>query len=141
MEHKKIFKDYLFERGLRLTRVRDIILEAVFATHSHFDAEELYDFVRGKDVSRATVYRTIPLLVDSGLIKKSLFGLNKEKYEHIYGHPNHFHIICKKCGRVVEQIDKELESSIVKITENNGFDYQDYNLRISGICSLCKSSE
>lgn len=138
MEYRKIFNDYLQGRGLRLTRIREIILEAVFATHSHFDAEELYDYVRSKNVSRATVYRTIPLLVDSGLVKKSLFGLNKEKYEHIYGHPNHFHIICQNCGRVVEQIDKDLEQSIVRITENNGFKYQDYNLRISGVCSLCK---
>lgn len=138
MEHRRIFTNYLQERGLRLTKVRELILEAVFATHSHFDAEELYDSLKGQAVSRATVYRTMPLLVDSGLVKKSMFGLDKEKYEHIYGHPNHFHIICKKCGRVIEQIDKNLEMSIMEITDRNGFTYEDYHLKISGICSLCK---
>jgi len=138
MEYRDIFNGYLQERDLRLTRVREIILNAVFETHSHFDAEELYDFVRAKGVSRATVYRTIPLLVDSGLVKKSLVIRNKEKYEHIYGHPNHFHIICKNCGRVVEQTDKYIDSEVTKLTEKIGFKFIDYNLRINGICPLCK---
>jgi len=141
MDYRTIFIDYLQKRGLRLTRVRSIILEAVFTTHSHFDADELYDLVRHKDVSRATIYRTLPFLVDSKLVKKSMFGLNKEKYEHIYGHPNHFHIICTKCGRVIEQIDKGIECSIIRLAENSGFEYKDYNLRISGICSLCNNNE
>ena len=141
MEYRKIFNDYLRGRGLRLTRVRQIIVDAVFATHSHFDAEELYDLVRNNDVSRATVYRTIPFLVDSGLVKRSMFGLNKEKYEHVYGHPDHFHLLCRMCGRVVEQIDDDIESSIRRIAKDNGFEYEDYNLRISGICALCKNKK
>ncbi len=140
MDYRKVFVRYLQSHDLKLTRSREAILDAVFATHSHFDAEQLYLWMREdkKNVSRATIYRTLPYLVHSGLIRKSLCDEHREEYEHIYGHPNHFHLQCSSCGRIIEQSDEELEKLIKRLAKNNGFSLQDYSIGIKGRCSLCQ---
>jgi Fur family transcriptional regulator, ferric uptake regulator len=143
MQYKEIFRNYLLEKGLKLTRSRLAILDMVFDTHSHFDAEDLYQMIRTKDknVSRATVYRTIPHLTDSGLVRKSMRQEGKDYYEHVFGHPDHLHLICTKCGKIIEQTDRKLEAAIKKIATNNGFEYREYLLSIKGLCPLCHNSD
>ncbi|MBW6515771.1 MAG: transcriptional repressor [Candidatus Cloacimonetes bacterium] len=140
MEYREVFINYLQSRGLKLTRPREAILDAVFAIHSHFDAEELYQMMRNNksNVSLATVYRTLPYLLQAGLIRKSMCDESKEHYEHIYGHPNHLHLLCVACGRIVEQTDEELERVLNRIAKHNGFSMQDNTVRIKGLCSLCR---
>lgn len=140
MDYKEVFTRYLNSQGLRLTTSRELILEAVFATHSHFDVEKLYESLKEdkKKVSRATIYRTIPYLLNAGLIRKSFCDDQREEYEHIYGHPNHLHLQCVICGRIVEQSDKEIEAAIEKIAKHHVFTIRDYSLGIKGLCSLCR---
>ena len=143
MTYKEKFSLFLREKGLKLTKSRLVVLEMVFATHSHFDAEELYQMIWSKDksVSRATVYRTLPYLTASGLVRKSMRQDGRDQYEHVYGHPDHLHIICTGCGKVIEQTDKKLEAAIIQIAINNGFSFTDYQLSIKGLCSLCNNEE
>ena len=86
-----LFKDFLSENQLKLTPERRAVLEAVFATHRHFDAEELVQILRqmGKRISRATVYRTLDLLVRGGLVHAMELGDSRKVYEHIVGHRHH----------------------------------------------------
>lgn len=136
---EKVFENYLRSRSLKMTRPRKIILEAVFETHDHFDVDNLYDLIRKehKDVSRATIYRTIPLLIEAGLIKQSLRCQAKDQYEHIYGHSHHLHFLCVECGKIIEAESKEVEALIDKIAEEKLFKIKDFELGAKGYCSKC----
>src|ERR1019366_1353053 len=92
------FLDFLARKGLRLTGQRRAIIEAVFSTEKHFTAEELLGWAqrRDKSISRATVYRTLPLLTESGLVREMDFGGDHKFYDPNYAeHPRHSHIICR----------------------------------------------
>ena len=97
-KEKELYRDFLKSKNLKLTKPRLIIMEAVFENHEHFNVDDLYEQIKKKhkNVSRATIYRTVPLLVESGLIKQSLRCESKDIYEHTYGHENHLHFICEK---------------------------------------------
>ncbi|MFC1887938.1 Fur family transcriptional regulator [Candidatus Cloacimonadota bacterium] len=138
--YEKAFIGYLKERGLKLTKPRRIILEAVFKNHGHFDIETLYDQIKveHKGVSRATIYRTIPLLVEAGLIKKPLRQGFKDHYEHTYGHMNHLHLLCTECGKIIEVGTKQVENQLLDIVSKNDFHLSEYNISISGVCNKCQ---
>ncbi len=138
--YKKVFYELLKQKGLKLTQPRNAILEAVFHTHSHFNVDELYDILRKdkKEVSRPTVYRTIPLLLEAGLIKKSFTKNDKENYEHIYGHHEHIHFICLKCGAVIELENEELQKKLDELASNQNFKIKEKNVLVKGICSKCQ---
>ncbi len=135
-----VFEKYLVSKGLKLTKPRKIILDTVFATHEHFNVDGLYDQIRkkNKDVSRATIYRTIPLLVEAGLIKRSLRCLAKDHYEHTYGHDRHLHFICEKCGKIIEVESKETESILNKLAKIHNFKIKEFNIVAKGICQKCR---
>ncbi len=134
-----VFEKYLVSKDLKLTKPRKIILDTVFATHEHFNVDELYDKIRKKhkNVSRATIYRTIPLLVESGLIKQSLRCLAKDHYEHTFGHDRHLHLICEKCGKIIEVESKEAENILNKLAKTHNFDIKEFNVGAKGICKKC----
>ncbi|MBN1327651.1 MAG: transcriptional repressor [Candidatus Cloacimonetes bacterium] len=138
-EHEGLFRSYLDSRSLKMTRPRKIILEAVFAIHEHFDVDILYDRIRKKhrDVSRATIYRTLPLLVESGLIKQSLRCQAKDHYEHIFGHKQHLHFICNRCGRIFEVDSSGIEQDLRKLASGTGFRIEEINIEANGLCSDC----
>lgn len=139
-EHEKLFRDFLKSKGLKLTLPRRVILDTIFTYHQHFNVDALYDVIR-KDhhnVSRATIYRTMPLLVESGLIKQSLRCQSKDHYEHIYGHSDHLHFLCIKCGNIIEVESKEIEKTLKKLAATKNFDISDYNLGAKGVCESCQ---
>jgi len=140
--YKKIFNSLLKEKGLKLTKPRNIILEAVFHTHSHFNVDELYDSIRKKKehVSRPTVYRTIPLLLEAGLIKKSFTQDDKEHYEYIFGHHEHIHLICLECGTVIELENEELQAKLDELASEQNFQMTEKNVLVKGICSKCQKA-
>ncbi len=101
---KKKFMEFLGKKQLRITAQRQAIIETVFGTEEHFTAEQLLEWSRKKDksVSRATVYRTLPLLTESGLVHEMDFGKDCKYYDPNYAeHPNHNHIICQDCEKIV----------------------------------------
>ena len=95
------------------TPEREAILGQVFATHEHFEADDLLLRLKKKNIriSRATIYRTLELLVKSRLVRKVTFGENHTHYEHTFGHKHHDHLICVKCGNVLEFTNPNIEQS------------------------------
>jgi len=134
------FRDYLESKGLKFTPERRAILEEVFSLHKHFDADQLYESLRKRDehLSRATIYRTLPLLVESNLIREVFHCQDKISYEHIFGHEHHDHIICIKCGKIVEFKDDRIERLQEEICKRYGFRPVEHRLGIKGYCKECQ---
>ncbi|MFH1760161.1 MAG: Fur family transcriptional regulator [bacterium] len=140
MNEEKVFKSYLKNIGLRFTPERKQILNQIFSIHEHFDVEKLYARLRRRknEISRATIYRMIPHLVSSGLIKRVMRCREKDVYEHVFGHPHHDHLVCIKCGRVIEFIDEKIEALQSEVCKKYGFKSIEHRLGIRGYCSKCK---
>jgi len=138
-EQEAIFSAYLLRLGHKLTRPRQIILEAVFKTHRHFNAEMLYlQLLRAKqDVSLATIYRTLPMLIESGLIRQSHRMESTDYYEHVLGHPDHFHLVCKHCGAVIETALSPLSQIVSSVAEGKQFNLEEVHLTVFGFCKDC----
>lgn len=131
------FKEFLARRSLRLTAQRQVILESAFSTDQHFTAEQLLEWSRQRDksVSRATVYRTLPLLTESGLVREMDFGKDHRFYDPNYAeHPRHNHIICQDCQQIVEFESDELEQLLSRICQRLGFSAKSHRLQITANC-------
>ena len=101
MDEIEVFRKYVRKSGLRNTPEREIIIKEIFSTHDHFDVDTLYLRLKNKrcSISKASIYRTIPLLMASGLIKEAFYENGIVRYEHVYGHEDHCHFRCLGCGR------------------------------------------
>jgi Fur family ferric uptake transcriptional regulator len=132
------FREFLEIRGEKITEPRRILVRHIFDSHKHFDADELVADLRaaGRKVSRATVYRTLRLLVDAGLLRE-LRLTNRTAYEHDYGYPSHDHLHCTQCDRVVEFSNDEIRRIREAISLTNGFRPVGHRFVITGICSNC----
>jgi Fur family ferric uptake transcriptional regulator len=133
--------EYLAERGLRRTVQREAIIEAVLATKEHFHAEELLDMAKKIEpsVSRATVYRTLPLLVQSGMLRELDLGKDVMFYDpNFVEHPTHNHLICVDCDKIIEFEDPNMELLENCITRRLGFEPANKHVRIEGRCDELK---
>ncbi len=139
MKGKDKFKQYLKNRNLKFTPERKDILEAVFSLNSHFDIEQLQQKLKkmNKKISRATVYRTLPLLIESNLIKETLHCQSRVKYERIYGHLPHDHMVCLRCGKIIEFRNEEIEKLQMDTCRDKGFFPVEHRLGIKGYCKEC----
>ena len=136
-----LFRSFISQRGLRNTPEREEIIREIFSTHDHFDVDELYLRMRekGSKVSKASIYRNIPLIMECGLIKEVWHENGHMHYEHIYGHAHHCHIRCIRCGKVIEFVEKQLRQIEKRLAEQYDFEIVDHNLDIIGYCSECKN--
>jgi len=128
---------FLSEKGLRRTKQRDVIVEAAFGTTDHFNAEELHEMVRKIDrtVSRATVYRTLSLLVECKLLHEVDLGRDQTYYDpNFLDKPEHNHLICQDCDRVVEFEDDHITLLEDCITKRLGFTPSGKSIRITANC-------
>jgi len=139
MDEIQKFRKYVKDKGLRNTPERETIIDEIFSAHDHFDVDDLFLRLRskGKIVSKASIYRTIPLLIESGLIKEVYFADGHLHYEHIYGHKHHCHLRCICCGRIMEFADDEIVRIQNQIEETYGFVITSYRFELSGYCSQC----
>jgi Fur family ferric uptake transcriptional regulator len=137
---QKVFRNFLGEKGLKLTKERIAVLSEAFSFHGHFEPEYLYFRIRdsGSKASRASVYRTLSLLVESGLVKKVTRTEKGTVYEHTYGHSHHDHMICDTCGEIIEFYSKKLESLQEEICKENRFIGSTHTLEIRGNCERCR---
>src|SRR3972149_4932115 len=118
------FEDYLRKKNLKLTQERRDILDEMSGSDRHFGPEELLVQLRenGKRVSRATIYRTLDLLVNSGVVKKVCLGPQQFYYESLQGkNRTHSHMVCLNCGKIVEFSDPETENRITQICREHDF--------------------
>ncbi|HOX55383.1 MAG TPA: Fur family transcriptional regulator [Candidatus Paceibacterota bacterium] len=131
------FLDFLAQKKLRVTGPRRAIIETVFSTQDHFTAEQLLGWAQQRDrsVSRATVYRTLPLLTESGLVREMDFGGNHKFYDPNYAErPHHNHIICQDCGKIIEFESRKIEQLGNEISRQLGFKVQTHRLHITATC-------
>ena len=136
---KEQFLAFVKERGGRVTGERLAIFDEVFSQHGHIDAEELLTAMRarGLKISRATVYRNLDLLVDSGLARRQQLGRRRFLYEHVHGGQQHDHLVCTGCGRVVEFMSPGIAALQAEICRAHGFAPGQSTLQIAGRCLAC----
>ena len=130
------FLSFLKERGQRRTPERLAILDALYATNDHVDADTLYARLKedGVGVSRATVYNTLDLLIESDLVVRHQFGQQQAKYERAYAYWQHDHLICEDCGEILEFCDPRLQEIQETVAEIYGFDVARHALTVYGHC-------
>lgn len=135
----KGFVEFLRTKNLKLTKQRKIIVDAILNSHEHFNVDILYEQIKKKyrNVSKSTIYRTMPLLIESGLLKQSLRCQAKEHYEHARGDGLHIHFICEKCGKIIEEEGIEIENTIMMLSMNNHFQVKDAVVTVKGLCEKC----
>lgn len=134
------FQGYLQQQGLKLTTERQALVREIFGTHYHFEADELLIRMRDKrlKISRATVYRTLELLVKSGMVRRVHLGEDHYHYERVAENSHHDHLVCTACGGVLEFHDPQLEERQLLICARRGFTPTFHNLQILGICGKCR---
>ncbi len=135
------FREFLEIRAEKLTERRRLLVEHIFNSHKHFDADELVRDLHeaGHRVSRATVYRTLRLLVEAGLLRE-LRLTNRSAFEHDYGYPAHDHLHCTSCNRVVEFRNDEVLRLRDAVSVAHGFRPSGHRFLITGICAACSRS-
>jgi Fur family transcriptional regulator, ferric uptake regulator len=137
------FEEFLQSRGKRITRQRRIIVDQVFSTHEHFDADalvaDMMRVARGEKVSRPTVYRTLSELVEAGLLRKMVLD-GRAVYEHDYGYPQHDHLYCQQCGKLIEFFSDELQQIRDAVGREHHFRVTGHRLIITGTCSECRQA-
>lgn len=138
-EWRSAFKAYLKNHGINFTIARDRILAAVLELTEHFEAEQVLHVLKqhGWNVGKATVYRTLPLLVDCGIIKQVRFDAFRAHYEHSFGEHPHDHIVCRRCGRIVEFSADEVVEMCRRIAKRHNFHLISHRFQLSGLCWEC----
>jgi len=134
------FEEYLQSKNLRNTDQRRFLIEQVFSRHAHFDADQLMEQLPTKGatnyVSRPTVYRTLREFVDAGLLNR--FELDgRSVYEHDYGYPQHDHLYCNKCRKLIEFTSQEILKIRECVAKQHRFRARDHRFIIEGTCDEC----
>lgn len=139
-EKKKQFESLLQEKGLKLTYERRQIFDEIEKLTGHFDADSLYDRFKKKNlrISRDTVYRTLPLLLESGVIQKSVGEGKREFFEPVSAKGHHDHMLCIRCGKFIEFKSNEIETLQDEICRKHQFKLIFHDHRLFGICSACQ---
>jgi Fur family ferric uptake transcriptional regulator len=136
---KEILRSYLKEKGHRITPERFMVLEAIYRADGHLDADDMYLQMKntGSRVSRATVYNTLDVLVECGLVQKQQFGNNQSFYERAYSYQQHDHLVCTECGKVLEFCDPRVLEIQKMVEKYFDFRIKSHSLHFQGICNGC----
>ncbi len=137
------FLKYLREHHIRYTRPRRLILRAVLAIDEYFEAEQLLAELRqaGHRVGKATVYRTLPLLVDCGILRRVRFSDTQTHYACSFLEDPPDHMVCRRCGRIVEFSSAETLALREKVARAHGFKPLSHRFQVSGWCEGCARVE
>ncbi|MBT5471937.1 MAG: transcriptional repressor [Nitrospina sp.] len=137
-----IFKDFLRERNLRWTPQRKLILEIFLGQDGHIHIEDLHIIIKAQDptIGIATLYRTMKLLVDSGLADIHTFN-EKTTYERLFQVRHHDHLICKICGRTIEFEHPLIEKYQLEVCDRHGFTLKSHRMELFGICRECNKTQ
>ncbi|MBX2991352.1 MAG: transcriptional repressor [Bacteroidetes bacterium] len=137
--HEILTKHLKSNGKLRATPERFAVLDAVLQSQGHFDVEALYYRLisNGVKVSKATVYNTLELLQECGLVSKYRFAENTSRYEKAFGRPHHHHMICLNCGDIIEFTSDRLERIQEEMAHGKGFEIQSTTIQIFGTCAKC----
>jgi Fur family ferric uptake transcriptional regulator len=135
------FKDALRERALKSTSQRDDIARVFFANNRHISVEELYREVKQVNprVGYATVYRTVRLLRECGLAAERHFHDGEARFENVEDEHHHDHLICERCGRIVEFANDAIERLQEHVAQKLGFVITRHKMELYGVCAECRS--
>jgi len=139
----RLFGRYLRDLGLPVTQQREAVAELVFGADAHLSVDEIEGELRarGERIGKATIYRTLDLLVRSRLVEEHDFGEGFKRYEHrLSQHPIHEHLICLECGKVAEFESTELYRVENRVREEHGFVPVRHRLEIYGLCKECNDA-
>ena len=136
----EIFRTFLKSKDLKITRQREILLRRIFEKEEHFSAEALEDRVKGDGISKATIYRTLQLLVECGLIAEVALKDDRRMYEHTYGHDPHDHIVCVDCHKVFEFDAAAISGMEKRIAGELGFVPVGHRLRVEATCEALRKT-
>ena len=134
------FRVYMRDRNLPLTHQREAIAKIIFFSDEHLSVSDLERRLQREslNVGKATVYRTLDLLVRAGVVKEHDFGEGFKRYEPEAAQSHHEHLICIECGRVVEFSSERIERMKVLIADEYGFRHHHHRLEIYGVCQDCQ---
>ncbi len=137
----EIFRHFLKSEKNRITPERFEVMDATIDYEGHFGADDLYILMKNNHsrVSRATVYKTLELLVQCELLSKRNFGENITRYESNYKRQSHDHLICVDCGRIVEFVDAHIKKLPQQISDKLGFNFESYSFNIFARCKNTKN--
>jgi Fur family ferric uptake transcriptional regulator len=139
----RLFGRYLRERGLPVTQQREAVAEVVFSSSEHLSVEDIERRLResGERIGKATVYRTLDLLVKSQLVAEHDFNEGFKRYEHrLSRQPEHEHLICQECGSVTEFKSADVKRIQDAIAGEHGFLPTRHKLEIYGLCANCRAA-
>jgi Fur family ferric uptake transcriptional regulator len=138
-EAEAAFTEFLEKKSLKLTSQRRTILRQAIEASGHFSAERLLEFSKKKDstISKATVYRTLVLLKESGILEEQDFGEGKKVYERAQGRKHHDHLVCIKCGRIIEFENDTIEKLQDQEAQRHQFRIVYHSLKLFGFCRNC----
>ena len=135
------FKQLLKQNGLKFTRQRELILKFLYENEGHFTPEDIYMLIKKKHpdvtIGIATVYRTLTLLEKEGIASSISFGVQGKKYE-LGEKEHHDHLICTKCGKIIEFFDDVIEQRQEAIAKKYNFQMLDHTMKIVGLCEACQ---
>lgn len=138
------FREYLASRSKpqRFTGQQRDMVRYIFSKHNHFDADQLIDEMKqeGFQVSRATIYRTLNKLVDAGLLRRLELG-PRMFFEHDYGYPQHDHLYCTGCHKVIEFQHPAMKSVLHEVAQQNQFQVQGHSFIVRGLCAACNRAK
>lgn len=134
------FRRYLREHNLPVTRQREAVASAIFFSEDHLSVIDLEKQLRDEGVKagKATIYRTLELLVKAGVVREHDFGEGFKRYEALVANAQHEHLICLECGKVVEFSSERLERMKSLIADEHGFRHHHHRLEIYGVCRECQ---
>lgn len=136
-----LFGRYLKAQGLPLTSQRETVAAVVFSSEAHLSADDVEAAVRerGERIGKATIYRTLDLLVKSNLVEEHDFGEGFKRYEHrLTPRPTNHHLICQSCGSVEEFEMSEMPAVEARVSRETGFRPQRHRVEIQGLCKACQ---
>ncbi|MBI4521526.1 MAG: transcriptional repressor [Gemmatimonadetes bacterium] len=138
-----LFERYLREQGLPVTQQRAAVADAVFSAVGHLSVDDIEQRLRdsGERIGKATIYRTLDLLVKSGLVDEHDFGEGFKRYEHLlHRQPVHQHLICLECGKVTEFRSDALQAIQNDVATAYAFTPTRHRFEIYGLCADCRDA-
>lgn len=134
------FREYMRDHNLPLTHQREAVASAIFYSEEHLSVDDIEAALRGNEVhvGKATVYRTLDLLVRAGLVDEHDFGEGFRRFEPLSARTHHEHLICTSCGKVVEFTSERIERMKALIADEHGFRHHHHRLDIYGVCRDCQ---
>ena len=138
---EELLRDHLKAHNLRMTPERLTVLHGAMSQEGHFDAEELFETLRrsNRPVSRATLYRTLDHLAEAGLVKRHHFREGHARFESVFERAHHDHMVCDRCGAVIEFVSEEIERLQDQVCAEHGFRPHGHVHQIFGLCRSCQA--